>query len=52
MIFESDGKKHVVEAPQGTAVMRAALNGSVPGILGDCGGNLPGAPCHGYWSPG
>ena len=55
VIIESDGKKHVVEAPEGTSVMRAALDNSVPGILGDCGGNMTCATCHCYvdadWLP-
>ena len=55
VIIESDGKEHVVEAPEGTSVMRAALDNGVPGILADCGGNMTCATCHCYvdadWLP-
>ena len=55
VIIESNGTKHTVEAAPGTSLMRAALDSSIPGILGDCGGNLACATCHCYvddaWAP-
>jgi 2Fe-2S ferredoxin len=49
--IESDGTEHSVDAADGTSVMQNALNNSVPGILGDCGGCCSCATCHGYVDP-
>lgn len=43
---QPDGNSHVVEAEEGQSVMRAALNGLVRGIVGECGGELSCATCH------
>ncbi|MGR8949356.1 MAG: 2Fe-2S iron-sulfur cluster-binding protein [Gammaproteobacteria bacterium] len=43
---ESDGTKHAVDAAPGDTLMSAAVNNSVPGIDGDCGGNCACATCH------
>jgi 2Fe-2S ferredoxin len=48
---EFDGTEHPIEAADGTSVMQNALNNSVPGILGDCGGCCSCATCHGYVDP-
>jgi len=48
IFIESTGKKHEIEAAEGETVMQAALNNLVPGIVGDCGGFLNCATCHGY----
>ena len=45
---EHDGTEHVVDAPNGGSVMRAALDNGVPGIQAECGGNLSCSTCHGY----
>lgn len=45
---EHNGTERQVEVADGTSLMQAALDHSVPGILGDCGGNLTCATCHGY----
>jgi 2Fe-2S ferredoxin len=46
--FDKGGVRHKVEAREGDSVMRAATENGVPGILGDCGGNLACATCHVY----
>lgn len=46
--YKADGGVDTVEAPEGTSVMRAALNNSVDGILGECGGQAMCATCHIY----
>jgi 2Fe-2S ferredoxin len=46
--IEHNGTEHSVDVPLGQSLMQAALNHSVPGILGDCGGCCACATCHGY----
>ncbi len=41
----SDGHEQTVEAPDGSTVMQAALNNSVPGINGECCGSAACATC-------
>lgn len=41
-----DGAQHAVDAPAGQSVMQAAVTNGVPGIIGECGGNLSCATCH------
>jgi len=41
-----DGTETVVDAPDGTSVMNAALDNLVPGIDADCGGECSCATCH------
>lgn len=41
-----DGKEYVVEVENGDNLMQAAIDNSVPGILGDCGGGCACATCH------
>lgn len=38
--------KVVAQVPLGRTLMEAALNASVPGILGECGGAMVCATCH------
>jgi 2Fe-2S ferredoxin len=44
----SDETSDEVDVPVGTTVMRAALANNVPGIVGECGGELMCATCHVY----
>lgn len=43
---ESGGGECVVDAADGESVMRAAVRSGVPGIIGECGGNLSCGTCH------
>ena len=43
-----NGQHHVVDAPSGLSLMRAAIDHNVPGIDGDCGGACACATCHVY----
>ena len=45
------GKSHVVDVPEGTTLMRAAVDNGVPGIDGDCGGQCACATCHVFIEP-
>jgi 2Fe-2S ferredoxin len=42
----SDGTERAIDAPSGESVMRVAVDNDVPGIIGECGGNLSCATCH------
>lgn len=42
----ADGTRRSVEMSLGESVMRAALDNSIPGIIGECGGQLTCATCH------
>lgn len=46
--LEHDGTAHAVEAVEGESLMKAALDNNVPGIVGECGGELSCATCHCY----
>ena len=50
--IDPQGAEHVVDAPVGRSLMQVALDHSVPGILGDCGGACSCATCHGYVDAG
>lgn len=41
-----DGIETVVDAPVGESVMRIAVNHDLPGVVGECGGELSCATCH------
>lgn len=41
-----DGSEIAADVAEGTTLKDAALANNVPGILGDCGGNLSCATCH------
>lgn len=43
-----DGAEYLIDAEVGESVMKAAVNASIPSILGDCGGTASCATCHGY----
>lgn len=49
--IEDCGTQHIVDAPEGTSAMQAAVNAGVPGIDGDCGGICACATCHVYVDP-
>ena len=40
------GEKREIEAKVGASVMRTAIDNLVPGIVGECGGELSCATCH------
>ncbi|GGC15907.1 ferredoxin [Novosphingobium endophyticum] len=46
-----DGEETRVDSPVGETVMRVAVEAGIPGIVGDCGGNLSCATCHCYVDP-
>ena len=45
------GKATTVDVPEGTTVMRAAVDNDVSGIDGDCGGQCACATCHVFIEP-
>ena len=45
---EHSGIEHRVEAPLDRSLMQIALDNSIDGILGDCGGACSCATCHAY----
>ncbi len=48
VFIDHEGKSYRVDAPIGRSLMQVAIDHSVPGILGDCGGACSCATCHGY----
>lgn len=52
VFIDPTGLAHEVEAPLGRSLMQIAVDHSVPGLLGDCGGACSCATCHGYIDPG
>jgi ferredoxin, 2Fe-2S len=49
--IEHNGTRHDIEVADGTTLMRAAVDNSVPGIDGDCGGQCACGTCHVYVDP-
>ena len=47
----ADGTSQEIEAEDGGRLMQEAVNNSVPGIDGDCGGVASCATCHVYVAP-
>lgn len=45
---EFTGAEHAVDLEPGLSVMQGAVNNSVQGIIGDCGGACSCATCHVY----
>lgn len=48
----SDQDRREIEVPVGETVMSAAVRSGVPGIVGECGGQLSCATCHVWVSDG
>jgi len=46
--IDPDGNSHTVTGELGESAMRCATNHLVPGIVGECGGSMACATCHGY----
>src|SRR5262249_27002725 len=46
--IEANNTEHIIEASVGRSVMQAAVDHSLPGIVGECGGCCSCASCHGY----
>lgn len=46
--IDIDGGEHLVEGEPGESVMRCAGRYLIPGIIGECGGTMACATCHGY----
>ncbi len=46
IFIDHDGTRHSVDVPNGSTVMRAALDNGIPGIDADCGGGCACATCH------
>ncbi len=46
-----NGTAQRVEVPDGTSIMRGAVDNNVPGIEADCGGECACATCHVYVEP-
>jgi 2Fe-2S ferredoxin len=49
--IEHDGTTYDIDVPLGQSLMQAAVDHSIAGILGDCGGSCACATCHGYLDP-
>jgi ferredoxin, 2Fe-2S len=45
---DAAGSEHLVDAEPGENAMRCATRHSILGIVGECGGALACATCHGY----
>jgi len=43
-----DGQRTTLDIPEGTSLMRGAVNNDVDGIVGECGGQMMCATCHVY----
>lgn len=46
-----DGSQKVLDVPEGTSVMQAAVAHGVDGIVAECGGSAMCATCHVYVDP-
>ena len=46
--IDIDGETHDVDGTEGESAMRCATEHLVPGIIGECGGAMACATCHGY----
>lgn len=48
VFIDHTGATREVQGPLNRSLMQVALDNSVAGILGDCGGSCSCATCHGY----
>jgi 2Fe-2S ferredoxin len=48
VFIDATGVRREVSGAEGDTVMRCAAGALVPGILGECGGAMACATCHGY----
>lgn len=48
IFIEHNGQRHEIEAETGESLMQIAVDNSVPGIDGDCGGACTCGTCHAY----
>lgn len=48
VFYHADGTEDRLSVPDGTIVMRAAVNAGVARIIGECGGQAMCATCHVY----
>ncbi|MEN3975993.1 2Fe-2S iron-sulfur cluster-binding protein [Emcibacter sp. SYSU 3D8] len=48
IVIDASGAEHILNAEAGRSMMKAATDALVPGIIGECGGCLSCATCHGY----
>jgi ferredoxin, 2Fe-2S len=46
VFVQSDGSRLQIDAADGESAMQAATGNLVPGIIGECGGELSCATCH------
>lgn len=46
LFIDASEQQHPLDASVGKSLMQAAVNGGVPGILADCGGNGACGTCH------
>ncbi|KJL42344.1 2Fe-2S iron-sulfur cluster-binding protein [Microbacterium trichothecenolyticum] len=44
----ADTDSRTIDAPDGTSVMLVAVQAGIPGIVGECGGDMSCATCHVY----
>jgi 2Fe-2S ferredoxin len=49
--IEHTGAEHAVDVVEGLSLMRGALDNHVPGILGECGGQMACGTCHVFLDP-
>lgn len=49
--IEYNGGERVLDLEPGRSLMQGAVDNSVQGIIGDCGGNCACATCHVYVDP-
>ena len=45
---QADGERREIEAENGATIMEVAINNSITGIVGECGGACTCATCHVY----
>lgn len=44
----SEADIRVIKAEPGSSIMQVAVNAGIPGIIGECGGDMSCATCHVY----